>query len=176
MWESIFFYQFYFEFQSTLKLTMRSIILEILYEWSKIPYQRWFKKETPWDISVSQLLRYPKNSLGFHLGSFLLQHDFSPQPKLENHDVFHVLTKTGITVPEEIFMQYYLLGNGKKSVYLYTVIFIGTLLYPDKLKMFRVAFRKGCDAYTFYSLDFKKLLNQPLNTIRTTFLISTVCK
>ncbi|WP_378183287.1 hypothetical protein [Aquimarina sp. SS2-1] len=155
---------------------MRSLLLEILYEWSKIPYQKWFKKEEPWDISVSQLLKFPKASLGFHLGSFLLQHDFSPQPKLENHDVFHVLTKTGITVPEEISMQYYLLGNGKKSAYLFTVILVGTLVYPDKLKMFSNAFKKGRNAYAFHQLDFKKLLHQSINTIRTTFLIATICK
>ncbi|MHA7059987.1 hypothetical protein ACWGOQ_0022360 [Aquimarina sp. M1] len=155
---------------------MRSVLLEILYEWSKIPYQKWFKKETPWDLSISQLLMYPQDSLGFHLGSFLLQHNFTPQPKLENHDVFHVLTKTGITVPHEISMQYYLLGNGKTSLYLYTVIMIGTLLYPDKFNRFRAAFKKGRRAYPFYQLDFKKLLDQPLNTIQTTFLISTTCK
>lgn len=155
---------------------MRSILLEILYECSKIPYQKWFKKEAPWDISISQLLKYPHTSLGFHLGSFLLQHDFTPQPKLENHDVFHVLTQTGITVPEEISMQYYLLGNGKKSAYLYTVILIGTILYPDKFKVFRTAYKKGRNAYSFYQLDFKKLLDQSLDTIRTTFLISTTCK
>jgi len=62
---------------------MRALLLEILYEWSKVPYQKWFKKETPWELSVSQLLMYPENSLGFHLGSFLLQHDFTPQPKLD---------------------------------------------------------------------------------------------
>ncbi len=155
---------------------MRSVLLEILYEWSKIPYQKWFKKEDPWDIPISQLLRYPQTTLGFHLGSFLLQHDFTPQPKLENHDVFHVLTKTGITVPEEISMQYYLLGNGKKSAYLYTVILIGTLFYPDKFGLFKKAFKKGRNAYSFHQLDFKKLLDQSLDTIRTTFLISTPCK
>jgi len=155
---------------------MRALLLEILYEWSKIPYQKWFKKDTPWDLSISQLLMYPKNSLGFHLGSFLLQHDFTPQPKLENHDVFHVLTKTGITVPDEISMQYYLLGNGKRSAYLYMVIIIGTLLYPDKFSTFRIAFRNGRKAYAFHQLDFKKLLHQSLATIQTTFLIATPCK
>jgi len=152
---------------------MRSILLEIVYEWSKIPYQKWFKKDQPWNISITQLMKYPHNSLGFHLGSFLLQHDFTPQPKLENHDVFHVLTQTGITVPEEIAMQYYLLGNGKKSIYLLMVIMIGTLLYPDKFKVFRNAFIKGRNAYSFYQLDFRKLLDKPLDIIRTTFLIST---
>ncbi|WP_299610197.1 hypothetical protein [uncultured Aquimarina sp.] len=152
---------------------MRAILLETLYEWSKIPYQKWFKSEEPWDISVSQLLQYPKETLGFYLGAFLLKHDFSPQPKLENHDVFHVLTATGITVPEEIAMQYYLLGNGKKSAYLFTVILIGTILYPDKFNLFRNAFKKGKSAYSFYQLDFRKLLDTPLKTIQTTFLIST---
>lgn len=151
---------------------MRALLLELLYEWSKIPYQKWFKKEQAWEISMTQLLQYPKHTLGFHLGSFLLQHDFTPQPKLENHDVFHVLTKTGITVPDEISMQYHLLGNGKKSAYLYMVIFIGTLLYPDKFKLFRTAYQKGRNAYAFHQLDFKKLLHQSLDTIRTTFLIS----
>ncbi|GAA4108124.1 hypothetical protein GCM10022393_03910 [Aquimarina addita] len=153
---------------------MRALLLEIIYEWSKIPYQKWFKKEESWDISMTQLLNYPPSSLGFHLGSFLLQHDFTPQPKLENHDVFHVLTKAGITVPEEISMQYFLLGNGKRSMYLMGVICIGTLLYPDKLAKFRAAFRKGRSAYTFHQLDFKKLLNQSLITIRTTFLIPSI--
>ncbi|MBW1294932.1 ubiquinone biosynthesis protein COQ4 [Aquimarina litoralis] len=155
---------------------MRAILLETLYEWSKIPYQKWFKNEKPWDISMKQLLAYPKETLGFYLGAFLLQHDFSPQPKLENHDVFHVLTQTGITVPEEIAMQYYLLGNGKKSIYLFMVIFIGTILYPDKFNLFRSAFRKGKSAYSFHQLDFRKLLHTPLTTIRTTFLIATSCK
>lgn len=153
---------------------MRALLLETFYEWSKAPYQRWFKKEHPWDISVKQLVTYPKESLGFHLGSFLLQHDFTPQPKLENHDVFHVLTQIGITVPEEIAMQYYLLGNGKRSAYLYMVIFIGTLLYPDKLMFFIKAYQKGSTALTFYQLDFKKLLTQSVSTIRTTFLIKTI--
>ncbi|WP_438422391.1 Coq4 family protein [Aquimarina macrocephali] len=153
---------------------MRAYILETIYELSKKPYQKWFKKQPSWDISAKTLITYPKGSLGFHLGCFLLQHDFSPQPKLENHDVFHVLTSTGISVPEEVAMQYYLLGNGKRSIYLISVIFIGTLLYPDKIKLFKKAYRKGKAAYPFHQLDYKKLLHQPVQTLKTTFLISSL--
>ncbi len=39
-----------------------------------------------------------------HLGYFLTKNNFSLQSKLENHDVFHVLTNIGITVPDEIAM------------------------------------------------------------------------
>ncbi len=150
---------------------MRAFILEGLYEWSKRPYQRFLKKNGAWEVSVQELLRYPEPSLGFHLGCFLLQHHFELQPKLENHDVFHVLTNTGTSVPEEISMQYYLLGNGKRSLYLFTVILLGTLLYPDELKRFSKAYNKGKKAQVFYHLDFSKLLEQPLKRIQIAFLI-----
>ncbi len=153
---------------------MRAFILETIYEWSKKPYQKWFKKNQAWDIPVKKLIVYPKESLGFHLGCFLLKYDFNPQPKLEDHDVIHVLTDIGITVPEEIAMQYYLLGNGKRSMYLIAVILLGTFLFPDKIKFFRKAYKKGKAAYPFYQLDYKKLLHQPLQKIQNTFLITSL--
>ncbi len=153
---------------------MRAFILETMYNWSKKPYQKWLKKQAAWDISVQTLIQFPKESLGFHLGCFLLKYDFSPQPKLENHDVFHVLTNTGISVPEEISMQYYLLGNGKRTLYLISVIFLGTLLYPDKINLFKKAYLKGMLAHPFHHLDYKKLLHQPIHKLQTTFLISSI--
>ncbi len=152
-------------------MTMRDHIMETLYELTKIPYQKWFKRSEPWPWSIGDLLRLPIGSLGHDLGCFLLKYDFSIQPKIEDHDVFHVLTNTGISVPDEISMQYYLLGNGKRSLYLFTVIGLGTIFYPDKYKQFRLAYRKGKTALPFYQLDFSKLLDQPLHKIKTTFLI-----
>ncbi len=153
---------------------MRAFFIETLYEWTKKPYQKWFKKDLPWNLSVKELIQYPKESLGFHLGCFLLRHDFSPQPKLENHDVFHVLTNTGITVYEEIAMQYYLFGNGKRSAYLLFVLLIGTALYPDKIKFFIHAYRKGKKALPFYQLAYQKLLYQSLSSLQKTFLITSI--
>ncbi len=150
---------------------MRNILLESLYERSKKPYQKWVKKSDPWNIPMNELLQYPKTSLGFHLGCFLLKHHFELQPKLEDHDVFHVLTGTGISVPEEISMQYYLLGNGKRSLYLFTVLGLGTLLYPDYLKTFMKAYLRGKNALQFFHLNFKKMLLQPLEQLQNTFLI-----
>ncbi|GAA4274306.1 Coq4 family protein [Aquimarina gracilis] len=155
---------------------MRAYILETIYEWSKKPYQKWFKKNAAWSIPAGQLLLYPTESLGFHLGCFLLKYNFDPQPKLENHDVFHVLTNIGITVPEEIAMQFYLFGNGKRSLYLLAVIFLGTLLYPDNIQLFRKAYKKGQEAYAFHQLDYQKLLDQPILKIQNTFLITPLWK
>lgn len=150
---------------------MRAKILELLYEWSKIPYQRFIKKCDPWKITVNELQHYPTPSLGYNLSCFILKHNFEMQAKLEDHDVFHVLTNTGITVPEEISMQYYLYGNGKRSMYQFSVMLLGTLLFPDYFKSFITAYQKGKSALVFHQLDFSKMLYQPIQKIKSTFLI-----
>jgi len=150
---------------------MRDLIIEKMYEWSKKPYQKFFKKNEPWPITSKELIRYPPESLGFHMGCFLLKYNFEIQPKLEDHDVFHVLTNTGITVTEEIGMQYFLLGNGKRSAYQFAVIVIGTLFYPMQWKCFNTFYRRGKSAHQFHDLPFEKMLLQPLQNIQNTFNI-----
>jgi len=162
---------FYFEKQSTFKMNTRELILETLYEWSKIPYQKFIKKSDPWKITVTDLLKFPKESLGNHLALFLVKNSFEIQPKLEDHDVFHVLTNTGVTVPEEISMQYFLLGNGKRSLYQASVIVLGTFLFPDYIKSFISAYKRGKSTYTFHQLNFLKMLHQPMEKIKSTFKI-----
>jgi len=150
---------------------MRDLFIEKLYDMSKKPYQKFFKKNAPWKITKEELLLMPYETLGFHLGSFLTLHHFDMQSKLEDHDVFHVLTKTGVTVPEEIGMQYFLFGNGKRSLYLYMVMATGTLFYPDHLSYFKKQYKRGQSAFSFHSLDYSKMLSIPVTTIRNTFKI-----
>lgn len=149
---------------------MRAVVLEKLYQWSLFPYQS-LKKNKAWDLGIEDLLQYPKNTLGYQTGRFLQNHDFDLQEKLESHDVFHVLTRTGTTVPEEISMQYYLLGNGKRSMYMLAVILLGSLLFPDYLKLFLSKYSSGKAALPFHQLDFYKLLGQPIARIKDAFLI-----
>ncbi|MEK8179592.1 hypothetical protein WMW71_04490 [Flavobacterium buctense] len=150
---------------------MRDLIIEKMYEWSKKPYQKFFKKNEPWNITPKELILYPQDSLGFHMGCFLLKYNFEIQPKLEDHDVIHVLTNTGVSVIEEIGMQYFLWGNGKKSAYLYMVIFIGSLFYPNRYTTFLDYFKRGKSAHQFHDLEFNKMLHLPIQTIQTTFNI-----
>ena len=149
---------------------MRAAILEKLYDWSVAPYQ-YFKKNEAWKYNAKELKEYPNESLGYHMGKFLVANSFQLQEKLESHDVFHVLTGTGITVPDEISMQFYLLGNGKRSLYLFTVILIGSMLYPEYWRFFRSKYNCGKSALPFHQLDFQKLLHQPIQRIKSTFLI-----
>ncbi|SHJ81514.1 Coenzyme Q (ubiquinone) biosynthesis protein Coq4 [Maribacter aquivivus] len=149
---------------------MRAAILEKLYDWSVTPYQ-YFKKNEAWQYNAEELKEYHSNSLGYHMGEFLVANNFQLQDKLESHDVFHVLTNTGTTVPEEISMQFYLMGNGKRSFYLFTVILIGSMLYPEYWKFFISKYTCGKSALPFHQLEFQKLLNQPIQRIKSTFLI-----
>ena len=152
---------------------MKDLIIEKMYEWSKIPYQKYIKKNKPWNINKNDLLHYPEESLGFHLGDFLAKNNFDIQEKLEDHDIIHVLTNTGITVKDEIGMQYYLCGNGKKSLYLYMVIFSGTLFYPTHLPEFIKEYRRGKNALSFHYLEYQKLLWMPITKIQETFKIKS---
>lgn len=150
---------------------MKDLLIEKLYEASKKPYQKYFKKNQPWGLSRRELLSFEEHSLGFLLGCFLLKHNFQIQEKLEDHDAIHILTNTGVTVVEEIGMQYYLLGNGKKSLYLFMVVLSGTLFYPTKLRYFLCEFKRGKQALEFHYLDFFKMLNVPVVEIQKTFRI-----
>ncbi|MBS7232651.1 hypothetical protein KHA90_16655 [Flavobacterium psychroterrae] len=150
---------------------MKDYCIEKLYECSKKPYQKYFKKNEPWKINKHELLHYPEDSLGFGLGNFLFNNHFDIQEKLEDHDIIHVLTNTGISVVEEIGMQYYLLGNGKKSLYLFLVIASGTIFYPKQIKYFIQQYKKGKEALTFYYLDFSKMLFMPIKSIQQSFKI-----
>ncbi|WP_343617722.1 hypothetical protein [Flavobacterium sp.] len=150
---------------------MRDFLIEKLYECSKKPYQKYFKKNEPWNIDQASLLHYPEGSLGFGLGNFLYRNHFDIQEKLEDHDIIHVLTNTGISVYEEIGMQYYLLGNGKKSLYLFLVIASGTIFYPKRMHYFIQQYKRGKQALPFHYLDFSKMLFIPVQTIQQTFKI-----
>ena len=150
---------------------MRDYLIEKLYECSKKPYQKYFKKNEPWNIDKDSLMDYPEGTLGFGLGNFLYKNHFDLQEKLEDHDIIHVLTNTGVSVYEEIGMQYYLLGNGKTSLYLFMVILSGTVFYPKRMHYFIQQFKRGKQAHSFHYMDFSKMLWMPILTIQQTFKI-----
>lgn len=150
---------------------MKDQIIEKLFELSKIPYEKFIKKNKPWDIRQQDLLQFPKESLGFHLGCFLSAHNFELQAKFEDHDIFHVLTNIGTTVPEEIGMQCYLFGNGKRSLYLFIGMLPGALFYLDRISYFIRQYKRGRKAKPFHGLDYLTKLLVPLKTLRESFLI-----
>lgn len=130
-----------------------------------------FKKNVAWNLSIEDYLNNSENSLGYHLGVFLVNSNFSIQPQLEEHDVYHVLTNTGTSVIDEIDMQFYLLGNGKRTPFVFIVILTGIFFHTNHMKQFINQYKKGKQAHQFYDLDFSKMLAIPIQNIQTAFNI-----
>jgi len=144
-----------------------------LFEISQTFYVKHFKKETvAWNISKTELLEYPEDNFGYHLGLFLKQNNFNLIPKIERHDCYHVLTGYGTTVQDEIALQYLCYGNGKRSIYLFGVIALGTLLLPEYLNYYLKSYRIGKNANPFYDFDYNHLLTSEIGILRASIFIN----
>ena len=147
-------------------MNYRKKIILWLFEKSQNIYTKYFKKKEPWQILRADLLKYPKNSIGKHLGDFLLENGFELIPKVERHDAYHVITGYGTNVEDEIALQYLCFGNGKRSKYLFAVVVIGTFVLPEYYKHYYKSYCIGKKANPFHHYDYKKLLEIDLFDFR----------
>lgn len=122
-------------------------------------------------VSMDELISYPKDTLGFHVGSFLFNnsHDADPQPEIT--DIHRVLISREVSDKEEIAMHFYLFGNGDLALKNLFVMVTGALLYPLQLHYFYKRFKDGKNALRFYDLDHFRMLHLPIDRIKDTFLI-----
>lgn len=155
-------------------MTARDKIYLALFTYSENWYRNTFKKNvTAWKVTLAELKNYPKEELGYKYYTFLNDNNFNILPKLESHDMLHVLTKTGTQVKDELALQYYMLGNGKRSVYQFFVI-ISSLFYLDEAKYFIKAFKNGRKSKPFHHLKFEKILNESLDSIIVKYNIQKI--
>ncbi|WP_297985361.1 Coq4 family protein [uncultured Chryseobacterium sp.] len=137
-----------------------------MYEKSQHHYRKFFKRnKRKWHFTEEQLLLFQEDSLGRKLGEFYKKHGFRMIPQMENHDVYHLITGCSTKIEDEIAMQYLLFGNGKRSAYLLGVLFLGTMVFPEKLGIYLKAFRKGRKMSSFHNWDFESLLALNINTL-----------
>ncbi len=147
-------------------MSVRKKLIEWLFEKSKEVYTNLFKSHEPWGINKRQLLAYPKDSFGKHLGLFLDKNNFELISKVERHDAYHTLTGYGIKVEDEIALQYLCFGNGKRSPYLYGAIILGTIILPDYYKYYYQSYCIGKKANSFHHFDYKELLTISIHDLR----------
>lgn len=149
------------------KTNIREKIAIGLVEWTKPYYVRWFKKkQMAWQQTNHSLLGYPNGSLGKALGQFLEKNEFTLLPKLEDHDVLHVLLNYQTTLVGEIKMQFFLLGNRKRSVYALFTALVGILLVPEKIRSFYNEYALGKRCKKVHKWNFEHLLAEPLGLLQ----------
>lgn len=152
----------------TLKLSVgfRKQLIAFLFEKSQHIYTKYFKKQAPWQVTKQDLLRYPEGSIGKHLGLFLNSNNYELIPKVERHDAYHIVTGYGTTVEDEIALQYLCYANGKRSLYLYGVLLLGTCILPEYIAYYYHSYGIGKRANAFHHFNYEKLLNTSLKTFR----------
>ena len=138
-----------------------------LFDLSTKPYAKWFKNESDaWNVSVSELLTYPTNTLGNAVGNFLHDHGFQFIPRLESHDAYHVITGYGTDVPNEIAQQFFFYGNGKRSLYMFGVLFLSVFVLPEHFDKYIAAYKRGLQSLPLHEIDLKNSLHVDLDQIR----------
>jgi hypothetical protein len=146
---------------------LRSRFLHWAYSWSYPVYARLQPKpRAVWQVSKEMLLECPPGSLGRYLGQFLQEGQLEMIPGFENHDVFHVLLDVGVSAPEEVVLQWCLIGNGKRSPFSLAAVAVGSLCFPEYWYHFRQAYRRGRSLRRFYHWYFEYLLQENLADMR----------
>jgi len=146
---------------------LRVQFLIFVYDKTQKLYRKYFKKKKrQWQFNEKQLLEFHKDSLGRKLGEFYKKHGFTMIPKMENHDVHHLLTDYGTHFEEEIAMQFLLLGNGKLNAHLLAAIILGAVILPEYFKLYLKAYRKGQSMRPFHHMDFEALLWQNFEHVK----------
>ncbi|MFY7815407.1 MAG: Coq4 family protein [Chryseobacterium taeanense] len=140
---------------------IRVQFLLFVYDKTQKLYRKYFKKKKrQWQFTEKQLLEFQEDSLGRKLGEFYKKHGFSMIPKMENHDVHHLITGCGTNFEDEIAMQFLLLGNGKLNAHLLAAIVLGSIILPEYYKIYIKAYKKGQSMRPFYEWNFEALLWQ----------------
>lgn len=159
--------------QSTFIYNQRSMFCQWLNKVTKSTYTSLFKKsKISWNLDRSNLRQYKAKSLGLHLYNFLKLEGFNLMGKHETHDVFHVLGEFKTTIEEEIAMQCFLFGNGKRTLYMALSIGIGLILIPEFGKLYLESYKRGKQAFPIYQLNFKPLLPYSIQYLRWLFSIN----
>lgn len=158
--------------QSTFLYIYRSRFCQWLNTSTRATYTSLFKKaKTSWKLNIENLKSYKANSLGENLCNFLQREGFDLMEKHETHDVFHVLGDYNTKIENEIAMQCFLFGNGKRTLYMGLSIGIGFLLIPEFTRLYWSAYKRGKRAFPLYQIDFKPLLSYPVDYLQWLFSI-----
>lgn len=105
-------------------------------------------------------------TLGHELSQFLVQNGFHLMPLFERHDVYHVLLGYGTDALEEAQMQFFLLGNGKRSPGVLLAAIGAGFLLPEYAEAFRRVWLRGTSARSIGEWEFEYLLGEQLEELR----------
>lgn len=112
-----------------------------------------------WNLSTAELLRYPEGSLGKTLGDFLKLHEVEILTGAEYHDIHHILFDYSISFKDEVALQFFLHGNGKKSIASVSTRIGAWCLLPTEWKYLKASYERGKKCKDVSKLNFRNMLH-----------------
>jgi ubiquinone biosynthesis protein Coq4 len=123
-------------------------------------------KDKNWNLSTAELLQFPEGSLGKELGEFLKKSHVEPLIGAEYHDIHHVLFDYSISFKDEVALQFFLHGNGNKSIASVSTRIGAWCLLPTEWKYLKAAYERGKKCKDISAFNFKVMLVQDFTQIK----------
>ncbi len=123
-------------------------------------------KDRNWNLSTTQLLQYPEGSVGKVLGEFLKKSDVEPLAGAEYHDVQHVLFDYSISFKDEVALQFFLHGNGKRSIASVSTMIGAWIILPTQWKYLKDSYERGKNCRDLSALSLKTVLHQDYRQVK----------
>ena len=144
----------------------RERFLTKIVTWLNPIYQKMMPRNKAWQLTKEDLQQYPEGSLGKNLAEFLYQNKFDILPYLETHDVYHVLLGYKPTIIDEARLYFWLLGNGKRSVEVFSTVMAGFVFLPEYWGDLMSHYRKGKACRNISHWDFHALMTENTELLR----------
>lgn len=119
-----------------------------------------------WNLKTAQLLQYPEGSIGKALGEFLEKSHVEPLAGAEYHDIHHVLFDYSISFKDEVALQFFLHGNGKRSIASYSTYIGAWFILPLHWKYLRASYKRGKNCKDVSVLNSRAILCHDLNQVK----------
>ena len=153
-------------------LNLREQVYILLTEHLYFPFCRLIYAGQQQTVPPQTLRACPPKSLGQQVQRFLKRNKIDFMPGYEAHDIKHALLGYRATFIHELRMQYFELGNGNRSIPMWTVIIVGSLMAPDAWRYAKADFDRGRKSQALNALDLIESLQLPLEQVRKRYGIT----
>jgi len=120
---------------------------------------------TVFDSKMETLRALEKGTVGREVAELLDSNGFRLIPKFENHDLKHIVLDYEMTMPDEIKMQAYLVGNGNTTLPCLLFLSLG-LFYPRIWPDLGAEYKQGKMTNSIHFLTLDHCMHRSLNDMR----------
>lgn len=152
------------QLRTSLRRNVSEFIIEFLKIWFVIkPLQSLFRIRN--QHNLLKLKNSLPNTVGSNILQLLIKNNLKPIPFYEEHDLKHLILGYGMSSEDEVRMQFYLLGNGNRSISCILFTMFGLLL-PSCWKTFYKDYYKGKNATRILDIKLDDCINSSMAELR----------